>query len=125
MLTDEEIHSLLAMPKRIEGRDPARGFREEAFQRRCNFDLRATDSGGERFEVFVRQNTTFIENFSVGLRYHTGDPLLGTVTLARYNGPHGEYSRGQEGHFARPHIHRVTENELKRGSRQPRKASGS
>ena len=71
------------------------------------------------FVVFIRQNNRFIENFTIGLRYHTGDKTLGTITLLRYNGPHGESRPQTDGHYAKPHIHRVTEAEIASGSRQP------
>ena len=119
MLTDQEIQGLTAMPKAIQKKEPSRGYREENSHKRCELELLATGPGGEQFEAFVRQNLIFIENFSIGLRYRTGDPILGTVTLARYNGPHGEQSRGPDGHFALSHIHRITEAQLNSSSRQP------
>ena len=70
--------------------------------------------------MFIRQNTTFVENFSIGLRFKPiVDPSLGTITLVRYNGPHGEYSIHPDGHFASPHIHRITAEEIASGSRFP------
>ena len=66
-----------------------------------------------------RQNEKFIENFSIGLRYKTGDDSLGTITLIRYNGPHGETSRSPDGHYNKPHIHRITASEIASGSTQP------
>ena len=60
-----------------------------------------------------------IENFSVGLRYHTNDQKIPAITLVRYNGPHGEYSRHPDGHYAKPHIHRITEEELRHGHKEP------
>ena len=77
LLTDQDIQALASMPKAIQKKDPARGYREESFQRHCEFELLATGSGGEQFEAFVRQNLVFIENFSIGLRYRTGDPVFG------------------------------------------------
>jgi hypothetical protein len=71
------------------------------------------------FTVFIRQSDKFIENFSIGLRYKTKDRTLGTVTLIRYNGLHGETNRGPDGHFGRPHIHRVNAMELAEGNREP------
>lgn len=55
----------------------------------------------------------------MGLRYRTSDKLLGTVTLVRYNGPHGEESKAADGHYAKPHIHRITAAEIESGSTQP------
>lgn len=109
MLTNDDIHDLISLPKIIVKRDPAIGYHEEYGYRRCNLDLRAKSESGGTFTVFIRQNIKFIENFSIGLMYLTDDNRTGRVTLVRYNGPHGEYSRASDGHFAAPHIHRITE----------------
>ena len=119
MLNDQHIQDLISQPKRIVEKDPARGYREEHRQRRCDLQLERVSDRNLCFSVFVRQNLTFIENFSVGLRYRTGNPSVPTVTLMRYNGPHGEFSTQPDQHYARPHIHRVTEVELSSGSAYP------
>lgn len=104
-MTDQEIIDLIACPKMIISRQPAQGYRTDNFQNRCDLDLRAADGEGGQFKVFIRQNTEFIENFSIGLRFQTGSRQLGLITLVRYNGPHGETSRTSDGHYAQPHIH--------------------
>ncbi len=71
------------------------------------------------FNVFVRQNIRFAGNFSIGLRYQANRGNLATITLVRYNGPHGETSRSPDGHYALPHIHYITEEEIARGHMQP------
>ena len=117
-MTDQEILDLIACPKPIIDRQPRHGYRTDNRQNRCDLDLQA-DGGefdGSQFKVFIRQNTEFIENFSIGLRFQTGSRL---ITLARYNGPHGETSRSSDGHYAQPHIHRITASELAKGSLQP------
>ena len=119
MLTDHEIESLIGLPKDIVSKTPAVGYRNENLHRRCELELTASSSPDTEFTVFVRQNDKFIENFSIGLRYKTKDRTLGTITLLRYNGPHGETSRRLGGHFGRPHIHRVTARELAEGNREP------
>ena len=119
MLTDHEIESLVRLPKNIVSKTPAVGYRNENLHRRCELELTASSSPITEFTVFIRQNDKFIENFSIGLRYRTKDRTLGTITLVRYNGPHGETSRGPGGHFGRPHIHRVTARELAEGNREP------
>lgn len=119
MLTDRQILDLIACPKTIVQKDPARGYREENRQRRCDLELQANENNDLRFSVFVRQSTEFIENYSIGLRYQTNEGRLGTITLVRYNGPHGETSRHPDGHYASPHIHYITESELASGSTQP------
>ena len=122
-LTDDDIQSLIHLPKVIESKNPAVGYKEEKGQRRCDLDMKAMSNGGELFSVFVRQNLKFNENFSIGLRYSTGDPRLGSLTLVRYNGPHGEYSRHPDRHFAKPHIHRITAAEIATGSSEPQERS--
>ena len=120
MLTDTDIGELIVRPKRIVNKSPASGYREQNQSRRC--DLGLVDLEDERCEyrVFIRQNTNFIENFTIGLRHRpVGDPTLGTLTLVRYNGPHGEYSISSDGHYDVPHIHRITEAEITSGSYQP------
>lgn len=117
-MTDEQIQELIAVPKRIIGRSPAVDYREENGNRRCDLDMLDED-GNREFRVFVRQNVRFIRNFSIGLRYEAHEGNLTAITLARYNGPHGETSRAQDGHYASPHIHYITEAEIARGHIQP------
>ena len=118
MMTDQDILDLIGRPKAIVKREPAHSYRIEHRQRRCDLDLRA-DADGGTFEVFIRQHTDFIENFSIGLRFQTSSRLQGRITLTRYNGSHGESSRAPDGHYALPHIHRLTAEELASGSIQP------
>ncbi len=119
MLTDAQIRRLIAMPKRISKKDPVRGYKDEGNHRRCNLDLAAIQPDEGSFEVFIRQHTLFIENYSIGLLYHTDEHPKGKITLVRYNGPHGEFSRSADGHYAVPHIHRITQEELAKGSMEP------
>ena len=119
MLTNEQINELIAVPKRIVSRSPVAGYREENRHSRCDLNLESESDGTLKFVVFIRQNLTFIENYSIGLRHDIGDPNLGYIVLARYNGPHGEYGRSPDGHYALPHIHRITARELQSGSIQP------
>ncbi len=119
MLTDRQIEELLVEPKRILSKRPVNGYVEEFSQKRCDLDLESEAGGEHSFAVFVRQHLVFIENFSIGLRFQTGTPSMGFITLVRYNGPHGEYSLSPDGHYASAHIHRLTEAELVAGSSQP------
>lgn len=118
-MTDEDIRRLIACPKRITRRQPARGYRTDNRHQRCSLDLQSVNGVGGIFTVFIRQSTMFMENFSVGLCYQTGNAVQGSITLARYNGPHGETSRAPDGHYARPHIHRITAQEIAHGALQP------
>ena len=119
MLTDNRIVALIAEPKRILSKSPVNGYREENHHNRCDLELESEPDGERKYAVFVRQNQHFIENYSIGLRQLTGDPSMGPIILVRYNGPHGEYSTQQDGHYATAHTHRLTEEELAAGSTQP------
>ena len=122
MLTDHDIQTLIELPKLIVAKDPSKGYRDDRGYKRCDLDLLDKTECSLKFAVFVRQNTNFVENFSIGLRYQTGDSKLRTITLVRYNGPHGEYSRDPDGHYATPHIHRITAAEIASGSVQPQES---
>ena len=119
MFTDQEIKNLITTPKTIGSKTPASAYRQENGHKRCDIDLWATSDDTRKFKVFIRQNDKFIENFSIGLRYQTGDINLRTITLTRYNGPHGEMSLNSDGHYIKPHIHRITASEITSGSTQP------
>ena len=119
MLTDQEIEDLIKSPKIIKERVPAKEYRQESGHQRCDLKLESTLEKEKMFSMFIRQNSTYMENFSIGLRYKTTDKALGSVTLVRYNGPHGETSRGQDGHYNQSHIHRITATEMASGSTEP------
>ena len=116
MLTDEQIKDLIAVPKRIVNRSP---YRLGDNDRRCELELVSEEDGYPAFRAFVRQHVRFFRNFSIGLRCEAREGKLTTITLARYNGPHGETSRSQDGHYALPHIHYITESEIARGHSSP------
>ena len=118
MLTQQRIQELIRLPKTIVRRRPSHGYREESGSRRCDLDLRSHGQDDGTFGVFIRQNIQFVENFSIGLRYRADSPL-GAITLLRYNGPHGESSRAPDGHYAKSHIHRITQQEIASASTQP------
>lgn len=118
-MTDDQIYDLITGAKRIVSKTPRHGYTEEGRHRRCELELQSLDEDNTQFVVFVRQNMQYGENFSIGLRHRIGAASLGLVTLIRYNGPHGETSISADGHFAVPHIHRITAAELARGSTEP------
>ena len=118
-MTDGDIQDLILVQKTILAKSPSSGYRQEGGHNRCDLELQAASDGSEVFTVFIRQHSRFIENFSIGLRYRTGDRTLGTIPLVRYNGPHGETSRQPDGHYSNPHIHRVTSAEIASGNIQP------
>ena len=119
MITDDDIQNLIRLPKAIVSRSPARGYREENGQRRCDLYLQASDGTALEFPAFIRQNLRLSGNFSIGLRYALNEGKPTTVTLARYNGPHGETSRAPDGHYALPHIHFITAGEIAKGHTLP------
>lgn len=118
--TDEHLLELVTVAKCIVSKTPRHGYAEEGHHRRCQLELRSDHQDGTHFVVFIRQNTQYSENFSIGLRCRVGTTSLGMVTLIRYNGPHGETSLSADGHYAVPHVHRLTSAELALGSAQPR-----
>ena len=118
-ITDDHLFDLITESKRIVSKSPRNGYREEGRHRRCELELQSVDQDDSLFVVFVRQNIEYGENFSIGLRCRVGTASSRLVTLIRYNGPHGETSRSPDGHFAVPHIHRLTAHELARGSTEP------
>lgn len=110
---------LIALPKTIIKKRPSQGYREDKGSRRCDLDLQSSGKDDGNFTVFVRQNLRFMENFSIGLCYRKTDLGIGNFNLVRYNGPHGERSRSPDGHYAKSHIHRISEQDLTLGSTQP------
>ena len=118
-MTDKDIQYLIDTPKRIHNRDPKKGYKMESNHRRCNLILIGVENNNIRFEVFIRQNQIFIENFSIGL--HCQIPSLrNSVTLVRYNGPHGQIKRSKEDHHPEPHVHYITQEEIKSGVFNPK-----
>lgn len=117
--TDQDIKKLIQLPKNIKTKSPPSGYREAGGHRRCDLDLYAISDRRITFTVFIRQSSKFIENFSIGLQYQTNKKVPGTITLTRYNGPHGDSSNHYDGHYHKPHIHRITADEIRSGSIQP------
>ena len=119
MLNNDQIDALVSAPKRITDRKPTEGYRHDRGHQRCDLELESISDPKHRFAVFVRQNLVFIENFSIGLMFHSDHPRLKTFPLVRYNGPHGESSISEDGHYSHPHIHYMRETELTRGHNRP------
>ena len=105
----------------MQAKFPQEAINKRAGYNRCQLILKTTspEENSEEFSVFIRQTVVFIENYSIGLRYKTKNKALGSITLIRYNGPHGETSRNKDGHFSQPHIHRITATEAQSGSTDP------
>ena len=119
MITDDQIQHLIRLPKVIVEQRPATGYREEHGSWRCDLSLRSSEESAKTFLIFVRQHIRIVQNFSIGLRYALNMGTLTPITLVRYNGPHGETSRAPDGHYARPHIHYITANEIAKGHALP------
>ncbi len=122
MLTDQEIQDLVQFPKEILQRTPSKGYRQDNRHKRCDLQLQDLSGKGFKFDVFVRRSEQFIENFSLGLIYHPTGVSGRGLTLIRYNGAHGEVSRHSDGHYNKPHIHRLTEEELNSGTYYPQES---
>lgn len=119
MITDQEIHSLITLPKVITSKDPLRGYHEENRSRHCTLYLVSSDQTNRKFSVFVRQTVLFPKNFSIGILYLDAPGNLSDSPLTRYNGSHGDNSRAPDGHYEQPHIHYLTAAEVASGSRKP------
>lgn len=60
-MTDQQIADLIAWPKRIVSRQPARGYQAGNGHKRCDLDLLAVNGRGRICKVFIRQNAEFPE----------------------------------------------------------------
>lgn len=119
MITDDQIQRLIRIPKVIIDKRPVVGYREEHGSRRCDLSLQSSNKPDEAFLIFIRCHIRFQQNFSIGLRHTINVDRPMPLTLVRYNGPHGETSRAPDGHYAVPHIHYVTADEIAAGHIQP------
>ncbi|MDE0091858.1 MAG: hypothetical protein OXN83_01065 [Oligoflexia bacterium] len=125
MITDKDIQNLIEAPKEIHKKEPKENYKVESNNKRCKLILSSVQMEDVTFEVFTRQNQTFIENFSIGLRCKI--PVLPyTITLIRYNGPHDSEKsikkdnvKTGENHHPMPHIHRVTQAEVQTENLKP------
>lgn len=113
LLTDEQIHTLLNMPKRVL--NPKAHWKSQRGSRQKQFSIESNEDS-HCFTVYLRQNLKLPESFSCGLRYqlHTGEEL----TLTRYNGSDHEHSNPLDGHSriaAECHIHKATYRYLAAG----------
>jgi len=86
MLTDDLISKFISEEKVITEL-PRKDFREESQHFRNDFQLTSSD-GTRKYSVFMRKHITFLENFSIGLIYHSEEGT--SINLFRCNGNHGE-----------------------------------
>ena len=113
-LTDDQIESLVKMPKRVTNPNAKKVIKPGHWQK--NYALDVTD-GKYRFVIYVRQNTEIEVDFSVGLRLelHGSEPL----TLVRYNGSSHRHPNKIEKTVIdhQCHIHRATERYIASGKK--------
>lgn len=113
MLDQSEIDSLISCPKIITV-PPRKDMKLVQGSFRNSMELKSRD-GDFHFDVFIRRNEDYPENFSIGLVVRLeGTP--GEMTLIRYNGPHGAFlgESGKGSHFAH-HIHKAKETNITAG----------
>jgi len=122
MFSDEIINRLITEEKIIT-EPPKRDFKVESQHLRNEFHL--TSSDGERqFSVFMRKHIEFMENFSIGLIYHSEE---GTINLFRCNGNHGEVVvdiLNPIPHFGY-HTHKITAELLENNINEPKKVEST
>jgi len=111
MYTDELIQELIECSKIIvdapkEVKEGRSGFLKKIFT------LKSV-SGTYNFSGFINQNSTFAENFSIGLFFNSKEEKV-KITLLRCNGPHG---MTKELHHAVCHIHTVIAEDINNGNK--------
>lgn len=112
-ITDERISDLLLLNKQVTNRN-ARNVEEGKHWKR-DYQVVSVDTDDD-FAIFVRQHREMVDNFSVGLIWHskTGE----SVTLLRCNGashPHTNHIEGTKFGIGNYHVHMATERYLEIG----------
>jgi len=103
MYEQEYIENLFRCEKEII-EPPTKEYKEDRGHMKKNFTLCSAD-GSFLFRAFIRFNTKFPENFSIGLDYNPREEK-GTICLLRCNGTHGENK--QIPHHDSFHVHKAT-----------------
>jgi hypothetical protein len=109
MYTEAQISELLICSKEIV--EPPSPLKEDRGNLKSNFTLRSLN-GNFYFYGYIRQNTYFPENFSIGLDYKPNDERV-KIPLLRCNGPHGENQYFE--HLFTCHIHKATAERINNG----------
>jgi len=113
--SQEELDELIECPKIII-EPPTRNYKDELRFLRKDFKLTSSD-GVHEFKGFIRILKKFRENFTVALRYYPKDQAESFILL-RCNGPHGSHKNiTGDSHHKNYHIHKATEESIKRGLR--------
>ena len=109
IFTDQLTQELINCPKKIVDAPKDSGIMRGS--KKWKFTMESTD-GQHSFSGFISENTTFQENFSLGLVYNPKDEK-GHIVLVRVNGPHGPNEKAP--HHTGPHIHRATADSINAG----------
>ena len=119
--SQQTLDELISYPKIIT-EHPKKDMRLDRGSFRKDMRLKSSD-GKEDFSVFIRQNESFPENFSIGLDYHPKDGR-GSIILLRCNGQHGHFEDcfGNISFHNCFHIHRAREENISSGVRSERGA---
>ncbi len=115
--TQELIDGLITCPKQII-EPPLKEMRSQRGYLRNGMKLKSR-SDDLYFNVFIRINKNFNENFSIGLDYLPVDER-GNICLLTYNGPHGGFidKSGIPEWHSRYHIHKVGPDILNEGGKR-------
>jgi hypothetical protein len=118
MLTDDLITKLITEEKIIT-EPPKKDFKEENQHLRNDFQLTSSD-GVRKYTVFMRKHNKFMENFSIGLVFHSEEGT--SYNLFRCNGNHGEVVvdvLSPVPHFGY-HTHKITAELLENNINDPK-----
>jgi hypothetical protein len=123
MLTDDLISNLISEEKVIT-EPPKKEFKDENHHLRNDFQLMSPD-GTNKYSVFIRKHITFLENFSIGLVYHSEEGT--NLNLFRCNGNHGEVVLdilNPIPHFGY-HTHKITAELLENNINDPKQSEST
>lgn len=115
MLTDEQIEQLLQTPKIVTNPRARAKAQRQSLQTTYTLD---SECGSHRFELYIRQNSIDVENYSCGLAYN--HPCGERIPLARYNGSNHDHRNPLEGGELirfKCHIHKATQRYIEMGDK--------
>jgi hypothetical protein len=121
-LSQSDIERLISCAKRVT-EAPRRELKEEVAYFRNDAKLESADGDKGEFPVFLRKNTAFPENFSIGLVFNPQDGQS-SIILLRLNGKHGSFNKSfdpEHPHCAF-HVHIATEEAIKARSKPEKHA---
>jgi hypothetical protein len=101
-ISQERLNELISCPKDITPSQRQK-FEEINGSRRLNLKL-YSEKANLYFQIFLRQNTMLLENFSVGLIWEACE-VPADIIILRCNGLHGGNKNCE--HHCVPHIHRL------------------